>query len=431
MEPSPDQEIAIARVVSWFRILKRPRFVLGGPAGSGKSFCVEQVQDELHLDAIDIAYIAYTGKAAMRLRRRGINATTMHKFMYVPEGSVLLHKCPKCKNVSLKIDEILEFTFTSLSADSKSMIQCIDRECKYQAELTAAELILMSAEMDWEMSKKAKKRELKFRKRSINEILPLPKLIVVDEASMINEFHQKELEAYGIPVLYVGDQFQLPPIQGKSLVATQPDFLLTQIHRQAEGNPIIQLSMMVRSGQRIPLGKMGANVLVCRPHDISLKTMVKADQVICGKNDTRRSINDEMREYFGRHDRMPCVGDKVICTRNNWTLGIVNGQIGTIVDLKIIDSASRMAIFDFLDEDDTLYPSIKVDLDTLTEKETQPRKGFNGFQYGNAISCHKFQGSEANKLIIYEEQFMDNATHILWCYTAVTRAIQRLIWLKP
>ncbi|MBK8246383.1 MAG: AAA family ATPase [Gemmatimonadetes bacterium] len=41
-----------------------------------------------------------------------------------------------------------------------------------------------------------------------------PVLIIVDEASMVNEKMAKDLIAKGVPILAVGDPGQLPPVEG-------------------------------------------------------------------------------------------------------------------------------------------------------------------------------------------------------------------------
>ena len=54
------------------------------------------------------------------------------------------------------------------------------------------------------------------------------------------------------------------------------------------------------------------------------------------------------------------------------------------------------------------------------------------FDYAYAITCHKAQGSEYNKVLVFEE-FMkgDNQeSHARWLYTAATRAKSKLIIVK-
>jgi exodeoxyribonuclease-5 len=68
------------------------------------------------------------------------------------------------------------------------------------------------------------------------------KLIIIDEAAMVNDKMREELLSFGIPVIFLGDHNQLPPVIGKSSMLDKPDFILTKIMRQAENDPIVYLS---------------------------------------------------------------------------------------------------------------------------------------------------------------------------------------------
>ena len=50
------------------------------------------------------------------------------------------------------------------------------------------------------------------------------------------------------------------------------------------------------------------------------------------------------------------------------------------------------------------------------------------FTYGYAITCHKSQGSEWDKVLVVEEKFpFDKEEHARWLYTAATRASEKLV----
>ena len=51
--------------------------------------------------------------------------------------------------------------------------------------------------------------------------------------------------------------------------------------------------------------------------------------------------------------------------------------------------------------------------------------------YGYAITCHKAQGSEWNKILVVEENYpFDKVEHARWLYTAVTRASEKLVLVR-
>ena len=61
--------------------------------------------------------------------------------------------------------------------------------------------------------------------------------------------------SFGVPVLVLGDPAQLPPIQGGGFFTdAEPDVMLTEVHRQAQDDPIVRLSMDVRAGNQLDGG---------------------------------------------------------------------------------------------------------------------------------------------------------------------------------
>ena len=88
-----------------------------------------------------------------------------------------------------------------------------------------------------------------FKPDPYNDNIPLDKVgfLIIDEASMVNKEILSYIERHtkNIKVIFVGDEGQLPPV-GESFSpvfhADYPILELTEIIRQAEDNPIIELS---------------------------------------------------------------------------------------------------------------------------------------------------------------------------------------------
>jgi exodeoxyribonuclease-5 len=122
------------------------------------------------------------------------------------------------------------------------------------------------------------------------------RLLIVDEASMVDETIGRDLLSFGTPILVVADPWQLPPIQGCGFLTTgDPDVMLSEIHRQALNDPIIHMSMTVRTGGRLALGTYGASRVIAGG-DIDY---LAADQVLVGRNATRRGSNAMQRSQRG------------------------------------------------------------------------------------------------------------------------------------
>src|SRR6202045_1323330 len=120
-------------------------------------------------------------------------------------------------------------------------------------------------------------------------------LIVIDECSMGDAELGRDLLSFGAPVLVLGDPAQLPPIQGGGFFTeAEPDAMLTEVHRQAQDDPIVRLSMDIRAGEPIEPGRYGETEVV-RRDDLDPQRVHNADQVLVGRNVTRRAYNIRMR----------------------------------------------------------------------------------------------------------------------------------------
>ncbi len=130
-------------------------------------------------------------------------------------------------------------------------------------------------------------------------------LIIIDECSMVDEEIGRDLLSFGTPVLVLGDPAQLPPIAGGGFFTeAEPDIMLTEVHRQAADNPIVRLSMIAREGGRLEEGRYGDSRVVDRDA-IDQEEVLAADQVLVGRNLTRRNYNARIRELLGRESPVP------------------------------------------------------------------------------------------------------------------------------
>jgi exodeoxyribonuclease-5 len=105
--------------------------------------------------------------------------------------------------------------------------------------------------------------------------------------------------SFGVPILVLGDPAQLPPISGGGFFTDgAPDVMLTEVHRQAKDNPIVWLSMEVREGHSLAPGRYGDTAVVRRA-ELDPDRVMTADQMLVGRNATRRAFNTRMRERLG------------------------------------------------------------------------------------------------------------------------------------
>jgi exodeoxyribonuclease-5 len=256
------------------------------------------------------------------------------------------------------------------------------------------------------------------------------KLIIIDECSMVDAELARDLMSFGVPLLVLGDPAQLPPIHGGGFFTdAKPDAMLTEVHRQAQDDPIVRLSMEIRAGNPLTQGQYGETQVV-RRDALDPKRVLDADQVLVGRNVTRRAYNARLRERRGFTDALPMTGDKLVCLRNNRRKGLFNGGLWMV---KESPKARRQIIRMRLKPDEDLGERlIKVSVrpecftGTIEEFDWPRRKAYDEFDFGYVLTVHKAQGSQWDDVVLFDESaaFPDNRDR--WLYTGVTRAAKRL-----
>jgi exodeoxyribonuclease V len=392
MEWSPQQETALTRVRDWRQSGRDPVFMLGGYAGTGKTTLAKELAGGLR----NAYFAAYTGKAAHVLARAGVpNVSTIHKLIYLPKD--------KCQG---KLRDLQK-----------------ERE---QLALLDPQPVASLAKIDEAI--KAEKANLSRPAWTLNTDSPLKEadLLVIDEYSMVDKQMGEDLLSFGCPILALGDPGQLPPIRGDCYFGRAPDFLLTEIHRQAADNPIIRLSKLVREGGNLSPGEYGSSRVVrhdCTTRDQLAEWAISVDQLLVGRNATRGATNRRMRDLLGRKDPLPETGDKLVCLRNNHKVGLLNGQMWTV-------SCAPVVWGDFLsltvhnEDGDKLaclaHPNHFVG--TADKLDYWTRRDAEEFDFGYALTVHKSQGSQWDSVLLFDEWNLQNRQQ--WLYTAITRAAE-------
>ncbi len=377
LELTGDQRKAQERILAWLEARKTPALILGGYAGTGKTTVIAQTLKLFNREKRRVAFCCFTGKAASVLEKKLAAEGALWPKDYCGTIHGLIY--------SPVVEEGLGGQEAILRWERKPRLEC--------------------------------------------------DLIVIDEASMVSEEIWQDVRAYGVPILAVGDHGQLPPIHGSESLLAKPDILLEKIHRQAENNPIIQLSVMVRETGKIPHGRYGPGVL--KTDDPEAAWMFPSPgrvMYLCGYNKTRTALNRAVREKLGEHARAPRPGERVICLRNDREKNIRNGGLGAIADIKkrdetlfdadiLMDSGARFKGPISVQQFGARYP---IDRDNPAY-----RPDLHGylFDWGYALTVHKAQGSEAERVVLIEERLprMTDDDWRRWLYTGITRAAEDLV----
>lgn len=260
-------------------------------------------------------------------------------------------------------------------------------------------------------------------------------LIVVDECSMVDEEIGNALCSFEKPILVLGDPGQLPPVKGGGFFTSRdPDAMLTEIHRQAEGNPIIRLATEVRQGRGIDYCRLGESAVVTKQEFRDEYNILDADQVLVGTNKTRISYNTRLRELKGITTANPVFGDRLVCLKNDRELGIFNGGIFTVDHVfdATHEHPNMIGLYVSPDEGGDTH-SVRVRSEFFTGGR-QPHwtelKDTQQFTYGYALTVHKSQGSQWNNVVLFDESFGSEEERRRWLYTGITRAAKSIIVVR-
>lgn len=395
---SPQQHDALALVQRWIDRAEGPQvFRLFGYAGTGKTTLAIEIANMVEGDCL---FASFTGKAALVMRKKGCRgAGTLHSLIYKPRR-------------------------------------------KNRGDADADRDIPM-----WELNPESELRGAA--------------LLIIDECSMVGEDLARDVLSFKTLVLVLGDPAQLPPISGAGFFTEgKPDVMLTEVHRQAADNPIVRIATQVRLGEQLALGShkgsvAGHGASIIRRESLKLSSELGADQILCGKNNSRVSINRRIRGQLraegklpgGNH--LPVVGDRIICLKNKRDRGLLNGSMWTVDELRDRDygakrrgragvtylEATSLDQADFstcvaVPEPFWFWNNKDNDLN-LPPKLS--RAAYDEFDYAYAITCHKSQGSQWDKVVVIDESDVFGGRGDRediprrWLYTAITRAAEALI----
>jgi exodeoxyribonuclease-5 len=374
MNLSPQQAQAYDAVGAWLKDPGQQVFYLAGYAGTGKTTIAKGLAGQLDGDS---AFMAFTGKAASVLTKKGCPASTIHSSIY---------KLQRPDEVRL-------------------------REIKEELKKGPNEALSK------EFQEKSRPKFVLNKEESFVKDLDL---VIVDEVSMVDEALALDLLSFGKKILVLGDPGQLPPVGGEGYFTKgKPDFLLTEIHRQAAGSPIITMATQVRQGQRLAYGKRGDSEVIRK---YKADYMAPWDQIIVGRNLTRQQVNEKLR--LGS-PAVPEKGEKLICLRNNAELGLLNGTQWIVADVADRGRFLELSLVDTDRQDIEPLPISAHPLDAnLRDMMPYERRAFNEFDYGYGITCHKSQGSQWNNVLVVNEGYCFREDAAKWLYTAITRAAE-------
>ena len=395
-------------------------FVLRGSAGTGKTSLMQAVVQYLKTIGVNYVLLAPTGKAVKVLSKRVADfASTVHSQIYIPE--------------ELK-DEKIKFNFRSNESEVRTIF-IVDEASMLRA------------------------------KNLSSEDFNTPNSILDDLIRFIKGGNSEN------QVIFIGDIYQLPPVNEEESVALSATDLakyhyisaqeatLNKVMRQADDSSILTLANEIKFRKDTESSLNKINLERFKSENVAIsyflenfdKNNLENIIIIALSNKRVQELNIKVRQQLGLANQAISAGDVVMLNRN-WmsnTQRLTKGELGIVHSTTgIIENRMGLQFTDAIIEFDGLKIETKILIDSLlSEKGDIDREVMKGLKndrmaknkdyratekssddpymsalhlrYGYAITCHKAQGSEWDKVLI-EPKF--NLGNHRWLYTAVTRA---------
>ena len=291
-------------------------------------------------------------------------------------------------------------------------------------------------------------------KKDLAKIEEECEFMIVDEYSSVSAELVEDLESFGIPVLYVGDHGQLPPINGSNGLKEQTSVYMEELLRQSANNPIIKYASMAREGvdlvKKFPKGineknDSGMFAITNRYNKHLDKALLMYDQVLVATNKDRTLFNNKIRKLKGFDGKFPQKKELLINLVNNKDFGIFNGQQFYVKSrIKKSDNLEKISLkLNYIGGyEEKCNMNIEVDVSKAifrgeTLKKAMRIKRFSKddnpllfFDFGYAITGHKSQGSEWENVIGIDGGRWLGEDYFKWLYTVITRASKKFILIK-
>jgi len=429
-----------------------------GKAGSGKTLLLANLADALNEAGVEtisgdyegkarkdrrtLAILAPTNKAASVLRNRGVQATTIHRILYTPMYDPEYEKIAEWLNGQGERPEIEGLTDAAL--DRAALFYKSNKSIP--GALATAGLRGSDFIVGW------KRRE---------EPLDIG---FIDESSMLDDKQFDDLKEIFSTLVMFGDPAQLAPVGQSGSMAFENipksrQRHLTRIHRQSGDSPILDLAhaladpdLTFQDFERLIEQAATRDERVVMAQSVQSDLMARSP-VLVWRNATRiRLIQAFRRAYDAPEDRL-LSGEPLICDGIELPMkhrkkridlearGLIKGAQCVYLGDGRKAGFSRLHVIGAEDPQVSAASIIKIEAPDQEEPfiPFAARMGA-AFVHGAACTIHKAQGSQwsdvqvfAPDLFVAAKMNRTEAGIPLWkrlAYVAITRAVDRLYWVK-
>ena len=428
-----------------------------GKAGSGKTLLLAKLFEALKQAGVEVvsadyegrrrkdrrtlAVLAPTNKAASVLRLRGVPATTIHRILYTPLYDPQYERIAEwlAGNGARPVVEGL----TDLA---------LDRAHAFYAQVPSIPGALAAAGLRGsDFIKGWKRRE---------EPLDVG---FVDESSMLDQRQFDDLREIFPTLVLFGDPAQLAPVgqSGEMVFDKLGDarkLILNRVHRQAEGNPILDLAHALADPD-LSFGDFERMVedAAARDDRVVMAERVDSDlmarsPVLVWRNATRIRLITAFRAAVGAPDFELIPGEPLICDGIELPLkhrkkrtdlearGLIKGAQVIYLGPGNREGFARLHVMGVEDPQFSAASIIKIEKPDEAEPYIpHAAKMGAAFLHGAAVTIHKAQGSQWETVQVFAPDLFEAARTgrseaglPLWkrlAYVAITRAEKRLLWV--
>jgi len=428
-----------------------------GKAGSGKTMLLAELTKALIAAGVEtvsgdyegrrrkerrtLAILAPTNKAASVLRNRGVPATTIHRILYTPVYDPEYEKIAEWLAGNGPRPDMPDLGETALDR-AKAFF---DQVKSIPGALAAAGLRGSDFIKGW------KRRED-----------PLD-IGFIDESSMLDARQLDDLRDIFQTLVLFGDPAQLAPVgqSGEMVFDKLPEagrIILSRIHRQVEGNPILDLAHALADPDlRFEDFEAQIEAAARRDDRVVWAGRVESDlmarsPVLVWRNATRIRLIHAFRAAFGAPETELLPGEPLICDGLELPLkhrkkridlearGLIKGAQVVYLGPGKRPGFSRLHVIGAEEPQISAASIIKIE----REGEEEPFIPFAAhmgaaFLHGAAVTIHKAQGSQWPEVQVFAPDLFaaaragrTEAGLPLWkrlAYVAITRAEHRLYWV--
>ncbi len=330
-----------------------------GLAGTGKTYMLNATREVLEKNGYEVIGASFTGKAAEGLQTDAkIKSTTIHS---------LLNKLEKEAGNSILGEDFshkIKWDFEGLTASQKPEVWVID-----EAGLTDNNIMV-----------------------NLQEAAKLKKAKVV----LVGDYQQLAPVGAGNSYSNLVQSGEISTCYLSDIRRQKDETLLKAVYESVKGD--INKSLELMSDRifeiKSPVKRIKA---ITKEYTLLSTSEQEKTIVLTAKNKDRIAINDSIRKTLIKKGKLEqgkeytiqtgkaneckrnfAVNDKIIFFKNDYKLGVMNGQTGNVIEIN-----DKSLIINSNDK------NIEINLEN-----------YNHFDHGYAMTTHKAQGITANKVII-------------------------------